>query len=606
MLAVSMAGVAVLPGCADVKRPAHVSVIGSTVAVRFDQPVLHEGPGTVRLNAARNEVESFQVLIDSGTGPLPGVDVLADRPLMGPGGARIPGNDVTLYREMAYSVSGDGNPPSTAKGSEGSWADALVPVRDQIYGDSRRSFPTSLGPDERTAAWVDIRVEEGQPSGLYRGSLLVRSSQGPLQRIAVSVRVFDFGLPSTSTLTSAFGLDWKQVCKAQSGSRDCGGDAELAWHLASLYTRVALDDRISIFDPSAIASDAAPTSAPNRKLFDRYVLPLLNGTAPTLLKGARLTSIGVYWNCLYPRSAHRGCLAKWERLARNGHFAGRFFLYLCDEPGTDASLWSACRVRASRARSLERRDPAASTLVTARIEDALTSGSLDGDTGASLRDIDILSVLVNDMVNTPDMDDAGSLRADYDAFLGTPGGNNAQHRRLWLYTSCRSYGCTDGDANESPGGTTRWPGYAIDQSGSQARALGILAFEYGATGELYYQTTASLPTAWTDQYDFGGNGSGTLFYPGLPRGGPGIPAIGGTKAIPIESIRLKRIRDGQEDYEYLQRLAALRGRPVADRVARTVFGPPDTALFKADASQRSFEGARVEIARLISGQGQLR
>ncbi|MCA9861627.1 MAG: DUF4091 domain-containing protein, partial [Thermomicrobiales bacterium] len=74
---------------------------------------------------------------------------------------------------------------------------------------------------------------------------------------------------------------------------------------------------------------------------------------------------------------------------------------------------------------------------------------------------------------------------------------------------------------------------------------------------LYFSTTHRLQTAWDDQCDFSGNGDGTLFYPGSacpPGTGPGC--IGGSTDIPIESIRLKRLRDGREDYEYLRLAAA--------------------------------------------------
>jgi hypothetical protein len=52
-----------------------------------------------------------------------------------------------------------------------------------------------------------------------------------------------------------------------------------------------------------------------------------------------------------------------------------------------------------------------------------------------------------------------------------------------------------------------------------------------------------------------------LFYPGRP------DRIGGKSDIPIESIRLKLIREGMEDYEYLALLARLDGRQAADRFA---------------------------------------
>ena len=53
----------------------------------------------------------------------------------------------------------------------------------------------------------------------------------------------------------------------------------------------------------------------------------------------------------------------------------------------------------------------------------------------------------------------------------------------------------------------------------------------------------------------GGNGDGNLFYDGDPS------IIGGSTNIPIESLRMKHIRDGIEDYGYL---ALLRERAGAD------------------------------------------
>ena len=65
------------------------------------------------------------------------------------------------------------------------------------------------------------------------------------------------------------------------------------------------------------------------------------------------------------------------------------------------------------------------------------------------------------------------------------------------------------------------------------------------------------PDPWKSQVNFGGNGDGNLLYPGTPA------TIGGTTQIPIESIRLKQIRDGEEDYEYLSLYEGLRGRAAA-------------------------------------------
>jgi hypothetical protein len=68
---------------------------------------------------------------------------------------------------------------------------------------------------------------------------------------------------------------------------------------------------------------------------------------------------------------------------------------------------------------------------------------------------------------------------------------------------------------------------------------------------------------------YGGNGDGTLFYPGRP------DTIGGTTQIPVESIRLKLIREGLEDYEYLLLLASRSSRKnvatSVDKIIRKTF-----------------------------------
>jgi hypothetical protein len=80
------------------------------------------------------------------------------------------------------------------------------------------------------------------------------------------------------------------------------------------------------------------------------------------------------------------------------------------------------------------------------------------------------------------------------------------------------------------------------------RILPWLAWKYAIEGELYFSMNEAFEREsdpWVDVSMFGGNGDGTLFYPGR------TDHIGGARDIPIESIRLKLIREGLEDYEYL-------------------------------------------------------
>jgi hypothetical protein len=101
----------------------------------------------------------------------------------------------------------------------------------------------------------------------------------------------------------------------------------------------------------------------------------------------------------------------------------------------------------------------------------------------------------------------------------------------------------------------------VDAAPVRNRIMQWIEWMDNATGDLYYDmdycwvrscadgsgNTGGDP--WTYIYYSGGNGDGTLMYPGT------IAKIGGTTPIPLPSMRLKNIRDGYQDYEYLHALA---------------------------------------------------
>jgi len=127
---------------------------------------------------------------------------------------------------------------------------------------------------------------------------------------------------------------------------------------------------------------------------------------------------------------------------------------------------------------------------------------------------------------------------------------------------------------------TGWPSMVVDVRSAVAhRIQEWLAFRYHVAGELYYQSVEAYGTG--SIYAHGGNGDGTLFYPG--------------PNIPIASIRLALMRDAEEDYEYLHLLAAhdpARADAIAARIART---PRDW-----DADSRALLAARHALAVAIS------
>src|SRR5262249_506489 len=104
------------------------------------------------------------------------------------------------------------------------------------------------------------------------------------------------------------------------------------------------------------------------------------------------------------------------------------------------------------------------------------------------------------------------------------------------------------------------------------------------------ESFAGKANPWKNVYLFGGNGDGTLFYPGTPE------MIGGTTHIPIESIRLKLIREGLEDYEYLRMLEKSEGRSAVSQLVNGLVR--NTHDFDHD-SERLY-AARQQIGRELN------
>ncbi len=510
---------------------------------------------------------------------LRGVTVSAPEPLQGPVGATIDPGALTFYREVPYRVGTAGKPPSDAEGGAGLWPDALIPAVDYFYGERRTAFPIDVEAGGKLVAWVDLLVPPDQPSGTYRGSVVVSESSGRLAELPLRVRVLDLELPSTATLRSAYFADPFQECLAFTGSPDCDIDDPGSWERRALFVRAGLENRTSISNGFPL-----PVTSTSDALFERYAVPLIRGTASaTRLPGARLTELDASTFC----ANDDGCLERWRELAARHGFESRFFVYLCDEPSYDPSTWAECASTAARS---EAAWPGVRKLVTASILAAQQGG---GDEA-----LDYTDLLVSPIQRI--IAGGESQRPSYDDYLdpaaGPPG---SAPNELWLYTSCLSFSCNAEDGSDPL--FAGWPGYAIDQPASQARAMGWLAFGYAASAELYYETAESLPDAWRNQYVEGGNGDGNLFYPGLPGGGAGVPAIGGEHEIPIESIRLKRIRDGREDYEYLSALDRAGNGEEARAAVEELFGPPESAARDTTVSAAALRSVREGLAEMLDG-----
>ena len=510
------------------------------------------GDQSVLLAAAKNEFEAFQVVV---TGPASGVSASASE-LSGPGTIPAP----KLFREALITLQN----PSAVDGATGRFPDALVPDVDDVVGQKRNAFPFDVPAGESRAVWVDYRVPADAPAGTYRGTVTVHSAAGDTS-VSVQLTVWDFTLPSTSSLKSSFTLSGGSLEKAHGVS----GEAET--ELRQKYAQLALDHRISISD---IWEDG---QSGDWSHFDNAYGPFLDGHASTQLQGAKLTSLRSGANL-----GSAGQHADWAAHFKGRGWFDRLFQYTCDEPPITCS-WDDVT---ARARLAKQADPGFRTLVTTDVDQATQHGVASS--------IDVMVPLVNFMDDRPTSAygwTAGGEKApEYVGFLQAGG-----EKELWLYQSCMSHGCGGtvdiGNPSAEQLYFTGWPSYMIDASAVRSRALEWFSFRYGATGELYYETAQAYydHDAWSSQWDFNGNGDGTLFYPGT------TGAIGGSVDIPVASLRMKMIREGMEDYEYLKLLSDLGGADQAKQIAEQLF----PHAYQSDAKPADLLAAREAVARSI-------
>ncbi len=547
-----------MPAVARAAPAVHVEL--ATQKIRPTDPAPASPVTRAHVFAARNEFAPFQVVVE---GPATGVWATLP-PLTGPGGVPLPATDVRLYREGYVTTVY----PSTSDVTVGRWPDPLIPDVDVTANEKRDAFPFDVPSGENRVIWVDLLVPMDAAPGDYTGTLTV-TGQGGSTDVPVTLTVYPFTLPSTPSLDSIFGSGWDALCVGYypGGYADpkCGdaGVIRLDQQLGTFL----LDHRIST---SMIYTGPSPSgSGYDWATWDATWGPFLDGTAPTRLPGAKLSLIQYEWK------RNVTDYAAWAAHFRQKGWLDRTFDYTLDEPHT-ASDWQTFVTRADL---VHQANPAMRTLVTGTVQDATKYGALG--------DLDILTPVINYMDDKGTGPYAGSQRSAYDAFVAGGG-------KLMWYQSCMSEGCYGGTGGGKSysGYNLGWPSMMIDTPAVYNRVEEWLSYLYGISGELYFDTTYAFDSggdAWQSQWYFGGNGDGTLLYPGTPA------RIGGTTPVPVASIRLDLVRQGMQDYEYLHLLTTLGGGDYARQEALKVATSPHDI----DPDPAVMEAAREAVAARI-------
>ena len=529
---------------------------------------------TLQIYATQNEFADFQVhWHDSGSGTTGLKITVGNFVQTSPNSYTISsatgiGEKVNVYREAYLDVTTvTNNVSDTYYQSTGYYPDILIPAVDPYWGQATNAWPFTVAAGKNQSAWVDVLIPSAAPSGFYLASVTVQtgcpSSCVTVATMPVVIGVWQWPsaghMPSTATLASYTGLGFPSACDQFYGSYSaCGSypgatSSDTGVEFSTIdFTVLMLDHRYSTASPIYTAASLA---APGTEFTTNWG-PLFNGTAThntsTILSGAELNSAN------FPTSLTTTSGNNWTALFNTNGWLSTLLYYNSsteDEPGSNCTVWGTI---ASNATILHGLSPSMPHLVTSDYGSA--SGS-SNSCGNNLNNVDILTPIINNL--DPQ---GGSLnRSTYNTWLsGNCCGAGSPTRKIWSYQSCSSSG-TCGNGTIGGAGAT-WPNYDADGLPAANRAMEWLTFYHTQTGELYYDAgycwtgSCGYPTStndqWTSVYYSGGNGDGTLVYPSTGNNGATnhVLASGGealTDPIFLPSIRLKLIRDGMQDYEYL-------------------------------------------------------
>lgn len=513
--------------------------------VRPRDPAL--STSAVNIQAARNEYEPFQIVVRAEGGALKGVMIEASD-LHGPEGPVIVRRHLTFYREHYVEVT---KPSSKSKEGAGWYPDALIPFVNPSDGQPLRNArfagaPFDVEANANQPVWVDVFVPKEAAPGIYSGAIQVTAQNEKAITVPVRLTVWNFTLPDAPAQRSNFGGFGSRIAAAHKVEMN----SPAFRGLERRYAEALANHRICPPIPGYLypkengdgSIDPTPTHAALKEWMDRFHVtgfPLhLVGSDPVGQDRAR--------NVKYLRAMFGYLKANgWEKFA---------YIYVLDEPN-DAAAYEQVRQRAQLIRQAQ---PGIKVLCTEQ------PTSQNPAWGTLVGSVDIWVPLW-----TLFEEKAAAERL-------------AAGEELWSYTAL------------SQGGKGRdTPYWEIDFPLLDYRIPVWMNWRYGITGLLYWTTVywQKAGDVWTNPATYGEgtsrfNGEGSLLYPGAEVGFDG----------PVSSIRLKQIREGLEDYEYLKMLADRGQKASADELAQRLAA----SWTKWDENTAHLYAAREELARRLS------
>ena len=446
--------------------------------------------------------------------------------------------------------------------TRGLWPDPLVPLQPRameetvdgsrvMAWDLERPLDVPVG--ENRTLLLEIFLPPGNRSDADVDVELL--TEAGSARCSIQVRPWGFDLPKAPAFSTAFGFSSSRAIANHRGIAPDDLDAD---RLVRDYLRLLARFRVSVFSPfegavGRLGDDG--TLSFDWTGFDNVTGALLDGTLFDDAPPATSFAVPKPPKDLAPARVGEWYRAVEDHLREKG-WLERGFASLPDEPMRSEYP----EVKAS-AEAIKAAAPGIRTLVTEPFTRAL-EGAIDiwcPDLWALGDSILCMPFAVRwpyrfhfDFQRNPDP------RVYRDRV--------ARGENAWFYTGLSAFAFD-------------YPNLFIDTRGESQRVIPWLAFRYGITGLLYWQTVSAYSQKgdpWSQPRVMMTNGDGNLLYPGAP----GRSDIVSHKPVP--SLRLVLLRDGMEDYEYLALLERDGDGKLAGQLARAV--APSSLTWSHDAS----------------------
>lgn len=587
------------------------------------------GSQSLTVKMAKNEFESFQIFIYADGEDLSDVDVVVGIPTKGSDTI----SDVYLYKEWYISTSAS-NGVSRPEYTPGYYPDALLPKVDRYYGETRNTFPFSITNGNVQGVWVDLGTIAAQAAGTYTSTVTVSASGKSDLTLNLTVEVWDFALPATPTFTGLLGVvdGWISL-----GHMNVAYDANTIDRLMPLYAKMFQYHRTSIQTNSRNItsydwdSGTDILSNVDFTIFDGYYTDVMDGTAITSGPYAGAKNRTLWIPSSWTNSG--GIINTDSRIANEDKSSATTQYYQAWYDHVGAKGWDPANTLAiegvqepSAAKTMTWRGETKNydEIVPLMVADANAIDTSVYGTGADFQRMQIASH------NRSEFDGVNCLFTPWVGTYAPPAwektnasssniypasGYPSTMERQWVYMSCMSNGCNyTGSQNPDLNGQVD---LSMEADPMYNRLFSFVFQKHGVTDFYYFQANGTFAydpydEIWVGHVE-GSNGDGTLVYPGVAGefggtpSGAHTPNIGGTHDIPIESIRLKYVRDAMEDMEYFK--LAVDGGHVAsvNNYVDSMFTNTQIALsyWNLNMNPNALLSARSGIGNLITGNTQV-